>query len=312
MSASRMSGMLLAVLLSGCTAPQTRQWLSSEATITPARQLAVPFFAQEIHQCGPAALASMLQASGAAVTPEMLLPRVYTPGRQGSLAVELVAATRRHQRLPYVLPGRLEAVIDAVNHGLPVLVLQNNGLAVYPLWHFAVVTGVDLSQREFRLHSGRTEDLRIGFSTFERTWARSGYWALLVLDPAMLPDWVEAGRVLPPLAVMEKYGAAGAALPGYRRAVALWPQNPLAWLGLANTAVRLQRPAEAEPAFRQLVTAFPDFAPGFNNYADFLKQQGRAVEALPLAQRAVALQDGDLTRQTLHEVEAVLAEGSSR
>ncbi|HEX5361574.1 MAG TPA: PA2778 family cysteine peptidase [Fluviicoccus sp.] len=306
MSASRMSGVLLAVLLTGCTAPQTRQWLSSEATISPARQLAVPFFAQEIHQCGPAALASMLQASGAAVTPEMLLPQVYTPGRQGSLAVELVAATRRHQRLPYVLPGRLEAVIDAVNHGLPVLVLQNNGLAVYPLWHFAVVTGVDMSRREFRMHSGRTRDLRIGFSAFERTWARSGYWALLVLDPGALPDWAEAGRVLPQLAALEKYGEAAAALPGYRRAAALWPKNALAWLGLANASVRLDHREEAESSFRQLAAAFPDFAPGFNNFADFLRQQGRAAEALPLAQRAVALQDTDLTRQTLREVEAVL------
>lgn len=304
--------LLLCVFLSGCTAPQTRQWLADRAAGAPSRQLAVPFYPQEIHQCGPAALAGMLQFSGMAVTPATLTPQIYTPGRRGSLALELVAGVRRHQRLPYLLPGRLDALIQAVNHGQPVLVLQNNGLAVYPLWHFAVVTGVDVSRHELLLNSGRTEAMRVDFSTFERTWARGGYWALLVLDPATLPDWLEAGRTLPQLAALEKYGSADAALPGYRRAVVLWPKNPLAWLGLANAAVRLQRPAEAEPAFRQLVTAFPDFAPGFNNYADFLKQQGRAAEALPLAQRAVALQDADLTRQTLHEVEAVLAEGSGR
>ncbi len=104
---------------------------------------ATPFFPQSDYQCGPAALATVLTASGVTTTPEALVPKVYLPGRQGSLQPELVAAARQYDRLAYVLEPALAQVVAEVAAGRPVLVMQNLGLASYPVWHFAVVVGYD-------------------------------------------------------------------------------------------------------------------------------------------------------------------------
>jgi hypothetical protein len=88
----------------------------------PARELAtVPFFPQTIHQCGPAALATVLQWSGADATPESLAPQVYIPGRKGSLALELIAATRRAGRVPFPLAADADAhaIFAEVRAGTP-------------------------------------------------------------------------------------------------------------------------------------------------------------------------------------------------
>ncbi|MET0987939.1 MAG: hypothetical protein ABW034_21275, partial [Steroidobacteraceae bacterium] len=60
----------------------------------------VPFFPQAEYQCGPAALATVLEAAGVATTPDALVPIVYLPARKGTLQTELVAATRRFDRIP--------------------------------------------------------------------------------------------------------------------------------------------------------------------------------------------------------------------
>jgi len=87
-------------LLAGCAAPQTRLLLERPAPELPARAelRAVPFFPQEAHQCGPAALATALGAQGAEVAPESLASEIYLPAREGSLAPEMLAATRRPDR----------------------------------------------------------------------------------------------------------------------------------------------------------------------------------------------------------------------
>ncbi|TVP53451.1 MAG: hypothetical protein EA349_13665, partial [Halomonadaceae bacterium] len=62
------------------------------------------FHPQQAYQCGPAALATLLQSSGVRdADPDTLKNQVYLPDRQGSLQTELLAATRRADRVPYLL-----------------------------------------------------------------------------------------------------------------------------------------------------------------------------------------------------------------
>ena len=118
----------LLVLLSGCASippsvgepPYPERAIELEDT---------PFYPQERYQCGPAALATVLDKSGAAVSLEEIVDRVYLPGRQGSLQFELMAATRTEGRLPYVIDASLAAVWRELEQGRPVLVLQNLGVA---------------------------------------------------------------------------------------------------------------------------------------------------------------------------------------
>lgn len=299
------------LLLGACTAPQTRSLRADTTSVhaPPVELREVPFFPQAEYQCGPAALATVLDYSGMKVSPDELVPAVYVPARKGSFAVEMVAAARQKGRLVYPVAENLSAVLAALEEGYPVLVLQNNGLKLYPVWHFAVVVGADRARETLLLRSGHDERLELSFSTFERTWARAGYWAALVLDPARLPDSLDAAETLKQLAALERFGSAPAAQAGFFRAVLNWPGQKSAWLGLGNSSVAVGDLARAEATFRELVRRSPQYGPGLNNLADLLLKQGRAEEALPFAERAVQALDMDITRQTLAAAQRAVAGG---
>ena len=184
------AGLLLAMsLLAACTtAPGLPPLSDPRMAALPAAGTVeeVPFFPQDDYYCGPAALAMVLAWSGLEVTQDDLVPIVYTPGRQGTLQADILAGARRFGRLA-VPVATVPDLLAELAAGHPVLVFQNLSLPIYPLWHYAVATGFDLETGKLRLHSGRTEHLETRLSTFTRTWARSDYWALVVLAPDQLP-----------------------------------------------------------------------------------------------------------------------------
>ena len=199
--------LLLALLLGGCsTTPQLQRLEAAwPASLPPRAELGqVPFIAQEEHECGPAALAMLLQSAGLPATPEQLLPQVYLPGRQGSLQVELLVAARRQGLPAYRLEPSLTALLQEVAAGHPVLVFQNLSLPVYPVWHYAVVIGFDRQRGTLLLHSGRTPRLEMPLSTFERTWARGGHWAMVALPTSALPATAEAAPMAAAIAALER------------------------------------------------------------------------------------------------------------
>ncbi len=250
---------------------------------------ATPFFPQEIHQCGPAALATILHASGAAVTPEQLVPAVYLPGREGSLQLELIAATRRHGRVPYLLRPQLADLLREVAAGTPVLVLQNLGLSWLPRWHYAVVVGYDLDAGQVILRSGTYARMFTPLATFEHTWARGERWALLALPPDRLPATAEPSRWLAAITAFERLGDWNTALSGYRTALAAWPGSELAALGLGNSHYALGDKPQAAASFQALTEQHPQSAIGFNNLAQVLLELGRLDEAEQAARRAIEL-----------------------
>ena len=79
----RMAGvLLLATLLLGCSTPrQTRALLQQPpAQLPAATELdGTPFNPQQRYQCGPAALATILQTHAIQVSPEELVDAVYIP-----------------------------------------------------------------------------------------------------------------------------------------------------------------------------------------------------------------------------------------
>jgi tetratricopeptide (TPR) repeat protein len=265
--------------------------LSTEPPSAVARQATiarVPFVPQEDYQCGPAALAMVLGADGVAVAAEALVAQVYLPARGGSLQVEMLAAARRHGRLAVVLPGRLDAVLAEVAAGRPVIVLQNLSLPVLPRWHYAVVIGYDLARQEILLHSGTTARLALPMSVFERTWARSGYWAMVATAPSDLPSWPDAAALLTAIAALERPDA-GAAARAYAALTERYPSLYGAWFGLGNASHAIGDLAAAERAFARATEIEPQAADAWNNLALTQLALGRPGDARVSAQRAVAL-----------------------
>ncbi len=268
----------------------------------------MPFFAQEAYHCGPAALATVLNHSGLNVTPEELAPQVYLPERQGSLQFELLAAVRRHGRVPYVLHPRLEALATEVASGNPVLVLQNLGIAAAPFWHYAVVVGFDLARAEVVLRSGGARRHVTSLRTFEHTWRRGDYWAIVVPPPDRLPRTAEELPYLQSVLALEKLKRWQDAATAYGSALQRWPNSLGAHVGLGNSRYALGELREAEAAFRAATRDHPRAAVAFNNLAQVLADQERWDEAERAAQKAVEIggDNAELFRQTLARTQARL------
>ena len=269
-----------------------------------------PYFAQEAHQCGPASLAMALSAAGFKTTPEALEALVYVPSRQGSLQPEMLAAARRQGALAIPVKPRLDALLNEVAHGHPVVILQNLGLSWMPRWHYAVVIGYDLPRAEIILRSGPNSREPMAMSTFEHTWARSGYWGMLVLPSDQLPADADPAELAKALASLEKYAEPEQMLRAYGRALERWPDQPVLRMGLGNSAYRSGDLLQAESVYQSIITSQPANAAALNNLASVLQDQHRLNEALKIAERASAIAGPwqvhaqltrDAIRQELHD-----------
>lgn len=302
--------LVLIVLLHGCATPQTDSLLAARSPQLPARSELgnVPYYAQEAHQCGPATLAMAMGAAGVVIDPKALEPQVYLPSEKGSLQVEMTAATRRQGLLAYRPAPNLSAVLDEIAGGNPVIVLQNLGLSWYPVWHYAVAIGYDLERGEIMLRSGPERRQQLPLRTFERTWARSGYWALLALPPAHLPRSTDIDRYLAAAVELEQTRQTAAARKAYTTALTRWPDNFNIRMGLGNSAYALGDFAAAETAYRVATLQWPQAAVAYNNLADTLARQKKYREALVPAKRAVQLggEQHETFEQTLREIETAL------
>ncbi|HYF20899.1 MAG TPA: PA2778 family cysteine peptidase [Ramlibacter sp.] len=247
----------------------------------------VPFFPQEEYQCGPAALATVLAHSGVGITPEPLVDQVWLPGRRGSLQLELLAAARRHGRVSYVLAPRYGDLLREVAAGNPVLVLQDIGV-LGTQWHYAVVNGFDYPTGTVLLRSGTQARLEMPFTAFERSWMRSGYWAMVVTPPERIPAtatedaWVNAvlamARVADPRSTAVAFGSA----------LQRWPDNLASAVGLANQHHARGELDRAVAVLQEARRRHPASAIVANNLAQALSDQGRQQEALAVIEQVAA------------------------
>ena len=281
---------LLLALLSGC-ATQTQSLLSKPSPTLPRRAelAATPFFPQERYQCGPAALATALQSAGITVTPEALLPQVYLPQREGSLAPEMLAAGRRNGAFSMTIPPTLDALLTEIAAGNPVVVLQNLSLQWFPMWHYAVAIGYDLDQAQIVLRSGTTERMTMSLSTFEHTWARSEYWGMVTLPPGRLPATAKESAAVHALVAYEKNAGPVRARPSYQAALKRWPHNLTLQLGAGNTAYAAGDRVAAAADYRRATEDHPDSAAAFNNLATALGELGQLAAARRAAETAIVL-----------------------
>jgi hypothetical protein len=268
-----------------------------------------PFFPQEEFQCGPAALATVLGASGIQVQPDALAPQVFLPKRRGSLQAELIGATRRHGRLAYVLPGSGQALLAELVEGRPVLLLQNLGVEQIPIWHYAVLVGYDTERNVAVLRSGGRERHEMRWQRFARSWHRAGRWAMTTLAPGVIPGQADAARYLEAVAGMEAAGNRQAAAVSYDAAIARWPDEPIAWFGRGNVAYADGDRAAAADAYARAATLAPGDAAARNNLAQVLADAGCIEEAHRQLDRAFALATGTALSATIEASRAQIEAG---
>lgn len=293
--------------LAGCAAsPPLAEGLSPQAPRS-IELSATPFFPQEEYQCGPAALAMLLRASGVEVEPQALTPQVFIPGRLGSLQAELIAAARRHGRLPYALASTADELIAELAEGRPVLVLQNLRASRWPKWHYAVLIGYDAGRNVALLRSGKEERLEMRWQRFAGTWHRGGRWAFTTLEPGVIPPHADASRYIEAVAGLEAAGQLRAAAASYDAAIARWPEQAHAWLGRGNVAyAEGDRPAAADAWLRAILLE-PSHAAARNNLAQVLADSHCLAESHRQIERAVTLAAGTPLAGAVEETRVKIA-----
>lgn len=296
---------VFSLLLSSCAGPGQR--VDFSAVDLPERKeiTDAPYFPQERYQCGPAALATVLVHSNAQASPRQLVGQVYVPERKGSLQTEMIATARRYNRIAYVLDPNLLTLLREVGDGKPVLVMQNLGLKILPKWHYAVVVGYNLNTSKVILRSGVDRRKIISFKLFDRTWRRSGRWAVIVSSADELPITANEKNYLMAILPFERSRQWRTANRAYRTASKKWPDSLGAHMGLGNTFYHLAKPGKAEQSYRKALLLDHDHAPAHNNLAQVLLETNRFDEAKQHALQAVRFGGPyvDVYARTLAEIE---------
>lgn len=294
---------LILLVLGGCTAPQTRLALEQPSGLPERAAVAdVPFYPQEDYYCGPASLAMMLSWAGIPSDQEKIAAQIYTPGRRGTLPLDVLAGARRNGALA-VEVNSLQDILAEISAGNPVMVFQNLGLTIWPQWHFAVVVGYDLEKEDIVLHSGLDPQRIHNLHAFEKTWQRADYWAITVTAPDHLPAQASELDILRGAAGLERAEQYPAAITAYQTIARRWPDSTIAYMGEGNTRFKLGDFTSAAAAFHAATEINPSYAAAWHNLANSLAAQGLRNDAMEAAQKAVTLDaDNPLYRETLEVI----------
>lgn len=290
------AGFVLILLLGACATPQqTVQLIESPPNIpTSAELTSTPFYPQRDYQCGPAALATVINFHRPQTSSEELIPLVYIPELKGSLQIEMLAATRNFERLAIRQDGKLLSILREVANGNPVLVMQNLGFDAYPYWHYAVVIGYDLDKQQIILRSGEVKRLIRPFTIFETTWQRSNYWSVVVVPPGVMPLTASESTYSIAAVEFETSSSAQLSILSYQSGIERWPNNYILQMGLGNISYTLKKFTQAEIAFTKATEINPSRAEAWNNLAYSLISQGKKKQALNAVNKALNIEPESL------------------
>ena len=307
----------LFILLTGCqTPPQTKLLLAEPPAIASAYLIPhVPFYPQQEYFCGPTTLSEVAGFYGLEKDPATIAPTTFISGLQGTLQIEMVAATRQLGLVAYSQRGTMHQLLSLVADNIPVIVLQNNSLAWLPQWHYAVVIGYDLQNKEVILHTGVTEAHRLNFSTFERTWARGNYWFL-----AMLPADKSSAQLEPFIFTKASQDLLStqqvkSGITALKTATSQWPDYWLPYFLLGNHFFTSQ-PLVAAQWFEKGLPFAQQEISYLNNYAVLLSEQGCQAKAATLIEAALKIAPNDInlldSQKQIRESEASAANNGSQ
>lgn len=286
---------VLLALLSACQMPpQTRQLLAAPPDIARQHLISqVPFYPQQQYFCGPTTLAEVAGYYGLHRSAADIAPDTFIPDRQGTLQIEMAAATRQLGMVAYTQQNAgLPQLLSLVAENIPVIVLQNNSIAWLEQWHYAVVIGYDLDRGDVILHSGVTPAHRLNLATFERTWQRGNRWLLAMLPPqsssAQLDPFLytKAGQDL------LSTGQTDAGLAALDTATRAWPDYWLGYFLLGNHYFS-QQPLLAASWFERGLALAQQQVAYLNNYALLLSELGCHGKAATLIESALQLAPDD-------------------
>jgi hypothetical protein len=257
------------------TAGQTSATAPGSGDRPGGRLLDVPYVAQSADLCGGAALAMVLRYWGDRTTVAEDFAPLVDPDEGGIRTGQLVEAARERGWHALPVPAATAGLVRShVDGGRPTVALIEERPGVL---HYVVI--VAWTDTEVVAHDPARSPFRVlTHEEFDRRWAVSGRWLLLVL-----PAGSDAAAPVEPAAAVASVEAADAD--------AIEPCGALVALGVSRAAAG--NPQAAEQVLVEATERCPAAAPAWRELAGLRFVERRWPEAERLAGRAVSLAPGD-------------------
>jgi ABC-type bacteriocin/lantibiotic exporter with double-glycine peptidase domain len=137
-------------------------------------------YLQEPEQCGPFALASLLNYMGVEADPNQLAERLYSPGAGGTLTMDLYLEAARRGLEAKQLSGSDSVLLDEIREHNPVIVLLKYRGLKGRAGHFVLVSGYSVDPPGYFVLWGDGRLSWIKREPFGDLWSGSGSWMLTV------------------------------------------------------------------------------------------------------------------------------------
>lgn len=138
----------------------------------------VPFYPQKKYQCGPAALAAVLNYWGVSVSSQEVSDEIFSKSARGTLTIDMVVYAQKMGLKATYYKGDIENIKRNISDGFPTIVLVDLGFAVYKANHFMVVIGYN--QHGVIVNSGKHRHKLFSWKDFRKAWEKTNFWTLLV------------------------------------------------------------------------------------------------------------------------------------
>jgi len=231
---------VMAVALPGCVG-YAPQYLSGDFAKSLGPELpqrsevsSIPFVPNDDLYCGPAALSMVLRHLGREAPFDEIAPKLFLPGRQGTLQLDMLSLARTYGVTPYIIDPTITALVEEVSRGRPVVVLENFGFKWRPVWHYSTVTGYDLTEKTVVRKSGIRERSVTPIIVFEHLWKAEGYWGFVLLAPGDVPARPNRDRWFLALSDSERHMSPTDAEKSWRAFISEFPTHGLGHAALGN------------------------------------------------------------------------------
>ena len=145
----------------------------------------VPFYPQEVYQCGPSSLSGVLNYYGVDVSPEDIAQQIYSASARGTLNIDMILYAEKKGLTANLYKSSFQDIKSKVNLSYPLIVMVDYGFWIFQRNHFMVVVGYN--EDGIIVNSGREQLKFIPLEDFLRSWKRTEFWSLL-----LTPKWLHS------------------------------------------------------------------------------------------------------------------------
>ena len=138
----------------------------------------VPFYPKETYQCGPAALAGVLNYWGVDVAPEEIAENIFSESARGTLNIDMALYAQSKGLQAKYYRGGIEDIKRKISNGFPMITLVDYGFMAYQVNHFMVIIG--FNEHGVVVNSGKYQGRLLSWREFEKAWKKTHFWTLFI------------------------------------------------------------------------------------------------------------------------------------